>query len=65
MTAGVVWMIGLMDLIGMQLTVINVTVLPMIFGIDIDNGVHIVHHCHIEGSKKYSKYLPVPEKLSF
>jgi len=36
----------------MQLTVVNVMALPMILGIGIDDGVHIVHRWRIEGSKK-------------
>jgi predicted RND superfamily exporter protein len=52
LVAGVIWMVGLMHLICMQLTVVNVMALPMILGIGIDDGVHIVHRWRIEGSKK-------------
>jgi len=41
--SGTLWMVGLMKLIGLQFTVINVMGLPMIIGIGIDDGVHIVH----------------------
>ncbi len=47
--AGTVWMVGLMKLTGMQFTVINVMGLPMIIGIGIDDGVHIVHRWLHEG----------------
>jgi len=47
--AGAIWMVGLMKLTGMQFTVINVMGLPMILGIGIDDGVHIVHRWIAEG----------------
>jgi len=49
---GVFWMVGLMQLSGMQLTVMNVMGLPMILGIGIDDGVHIVHRLQTEGKGK-------------
>jgi len=55
LVAGMIWMVGLMHLVGMQLTVVNVMALPMILGIGIDDGVHIVHRWRIEGSKKVNK----------
>lgn len=44
-----VWMIGLMKLTGVQFTVVNIMALPMIIGIGIDDGVHIVHRWLAEG----------------
>ena len=55
LTAGIFWMVGLMKLVGMQLTVINVMGLPMIIGIGIDDGVHVVHRWRIEGRGKVSR----------
>lgn len=55
LVAGFIWMVGLMKLIGMQLTIINVMGLPMIIGIGIDYGVHIVHRWRIEGKGKIDK----------
>ncbi len=49
---GVFWMVGLMRFFGMQLTVMNVMGLPMILGIGIDDGVHIVHRLREEGRGK-------------
>jgi predicted RND superfamily exporter protein len=49
LAAGFLWMIGLMHLTGQQLTVVNVMGLPMILGIGIDDGVHIVHRWQHEG----------------
>lgn len=51
---GVFWMVGLMHLTGQQFTVMNVMGLPMILGIGIDDGVHIVHRWLNEGSGKIS-----------
>jgi predicted RND superfamily exporter protein len=49
---GMIWMLGLMKLTGMQLTVMNVMGLPMILGIGIDDGVHLVHRWRTEGPGK-------------
>jgi len=46
---GVFWMVGLMYITGLQLTVMNIMGLPMILGIGIDDGVHIVHRWRSEG----------------
>ncbi|MCK5739338.1 MMPL family transporter [bacterium] len=47
---GLIWMVGFMFLTGQQFTVMNVMALPMILGIGIDDGVHIVHRWRSEGS---------------
>jgi predicted RND superfamily exporter protein len=49
---GIFWMVGLMHLTGMQLTVVNFMGLPMIIGIGIDDGVHILHRWRHEGRGK-------------
>ncbi|MCD4795376.1 MAG: MMPL family transporter [Bacteroidales bacterium] len=49
---GTIWMIGTMNAIGMQLNLLNVMGLPLILGIGIDYGVHIIHRYKIEGSGK-------------
>jgi len=49
---GVFWMVGLMHLTGMKLTVMNFMGLPMIIGIGIDDGVHILHRWRHEGKGK-------------
>ena len=65
LVAGVIWMVGLMHLVSMQLTVVNVMGLPMIIGIGIDYGVHIVHRWHIEGSKKVNQIFASTGKAIF
>lgn len=49
LTIGVFWMVGFMGLSGIKLTVVSVMGLPMIIGIGVDDGVHIVHRWRIEG----------------
>ncbi len=49
---GLFWMVGLMKLAGMQLTVVNVMGIPLIIGIGIDDGVHIIHRWRREGRGK-------------
>jgi len=55
LTVGVFWMVGIMKFVGMQLTVMNIMGLPMIIGIGIDDGVHIVHRWQLEGRGKVNK----------
>ena len=49
LVTGMAWMVGIMHLLGRQLDVINVMALPLIIGIGIDDGVHIVHRWRREG----------------
>lgn len=52
LAAGIFWMVGTMHLLNLQLTVINVMGLPLIIGIGIDDGVHIIHRWMAEGCNK-------------
>ncbi len=47
--AGALWMVGLMAIFGIQFTIVNVMVVPMILGIGIDDGVHLLHRYRREG----------------
>jgi len=49
---GAVWMVGAMHLLGMKLNIMNVMAVPLILGIGIDDGVHIIHRYRIEGKHK-------------
>ncbi len=40
---GVIWMLGLMAIIGIKINYLNMCVLPIILGMGVDNGVHIYH----------------------
>jgi predicted RND superfamily exporter protein len=46
---GAVWMVGCMTLLDIQLNMFNVIAVPLILGIGIDFGVHVVHRYRIEG----------------
>jgi len=52
LVAGGIWMVGLLKTFGMMFTMINVMGIPMIVGIGIDDGVHIVHRYKVEGLLK-------------
>jgi len=47
---GAVWMVGTMHLFGLKLTLMNVMGLPLILGIGIDDGVHLLHRHRVEGN---------------
>lgn len=46
---GVLWMLLLMDVLGMRLNFYNMVVLPAVIGIGNDAGAHIVHRYREEG----------------
>lgn len=47
---GMIWMLGLMGIFHVQLTLVNIMALPLILGIGVDDGVHILHRYRIEGT---------------
>jgi hypothetical protein len=55
--AGGLWMVGLLHSSGLMLTFVNVTALPMIVGIGIDDGVHMIHRYRREGYQQAQKVL--------
>ncbi len=52
---GVLWMLGVMEISGLQLTLMNIMAIPMIIGIGIDDGVHVIHRYQIEGKSAHMK----------
>jgi hopanoid biosynthesis associated RND transporter like protein HpnN len=48
-TVGVIWMLGIMRLVGWSYNPINMMAVPLTLGIGIDNGVHIVHRFRDNG----------------
>jgi hypothetical protein len=48
-TVGVIWMLGIMQIVGWQYNPINIMAVPLTLGIGIDNGVHIVHRFRDSG----------------
>jgi predicted RND superfamily exporter protein len=47
---GVLLMVGTMEMAGLMLTFMNMMAIPLIIGIGVDDGVHIVHRYKVEGS---------------
>lgn len=50
LTIGTIWMVGLMAASGMKLSMMNFMAMPLIIGIGIDYGVHVLHRYRIEGN---------------
>jgi uncharacterized protein len=48
--AGVIMMLGIMEMTGLMLTMLNIMAVPMIIGISIDDGVHILHRYRGDGN---------------
>ncbi|MFH1437433.1 MAG: MMPL family transporter, partial [Pseudomonadota bacterium] len=43
------WMIGSMNMLGIDLDMVNIMAIPLLLGIGIDDAVHIIHRYRIEG----------------
>ena len=48
---GVAWMLGIMQLLGMKLNIVNTIGVPLILGMGIDDGVHVLHRFKAEGKR--------------
>lgn len=48
---GMIWMLGLMAVLGIKLNIFNMVVLPTVLGIGVDNGIHIFHRYVEEGGR--------------
>jgi predicted RND superfamily exporter protein len=46
---GAIWTVGAMTLLDIELNMANVIAIPLILGIGIDDGVHVIHRYRIEG----------------
>lgn len=46
---GVIWMVGFMHLFGMKMNILNAIGLPLILGMGVDTGVHVIHRYRVEG----------------
>jgi predicted RND superfamily exporter protein len=57
LVVGGFWMVGLLKTTGSMLTFVNVMGIPMIVGIGIDDGVHLLHRYRVEGMHKTSVVL--------
>lgn len=57
LTVGLLWMLGLMALLNVQLTFYNLVVLPTVLGIGNDGGVHLAHRYREEGKGSIRRVL--------
>ena len=55
---GSLWTIGIMDLAGVRFNLANLVILPLILGIGVVNGIHIIHRYREEPDKS----IPVLSK---
>jgi predicted RND superfamily exporter protein len=46
--AGMIWLLGIYPLLGLKLNAINIAVIPLVIGMGIDFGIHIVHRFRVE-----------------
>ena len=49
---GFIWMAGTMSLLGIKINILNAIGLPLILGMGVDTGVHMIHRYDIEGPNK-------------
>ncbi|MFC1567102.1 RND family transporter, partial [bacterium] len=50
LVVGSIWMVGIMKVFGFKLDFVNIMAVPIILGIGIDDGVHIMHRYRYEGT---------------
>jgi predicted RND superfamily exporter protein len=46
---GMIWMLGLYPLFGMKINAINLAMVPLVIGMAVDFGIHLVHRYREEG----------------
>jgi predicted RND superfamily exporter protein len=44
-----IWMLGLYPLLGMKINAINLAMVPLVIGMAVDFGIHLVHRYREEG----------------
>lgn len=54
LSAGALWMLGVMEMTGLQLTMVNIMAIPLIIGIGVDDGIHVIHRYDIEGFHQHT-----------
>ena len=54
---GTIWTVGCMTLLKIDINVANIIAIPLILGIGIDNGVHVIHRYRLEGEGKIGTVL--------
>ncbi|MDX1388719.1 MAG: MMPL family transporter, partial [Acidobacteriota bacterium] len=54
---GMVWMLGWMGVLGLSFNFANLIAVPLVIGVGIDNGVHVIHRLRIEGERGMGEVL--------
>jgi predicted RND superfamily exporter protein len=54
---GTIWTVGCMTLLDIDINVANIIAIPLILGIGIDNGVHVIHRYRLEGEGQIETVL--------
>jgi hypothetical protein len=54
---GVIWMMGAMRLLGFDFNFANLVAVPLIIGVGIDNGVHVIQRMRLEGREGMARVL--------
>jgi len=57
LAVGIVWMMGGMTLLNVHFNFANLVAVPLIIGVGIDNGVHMIHRVRLEGAAGISVVL--------
>ncbi|MBN1758924.1 MAG: MMPL family transporter [Chitinispirillaceae bacterium] len=57
LAVGTIWMVGIMAGLGMAFSMVSFMALPLIIGIGIDDGVHILHRYRLEGPDSMSMVI--------
>jgi predicted RND superfamily exporter protein len=65
LASGMLWMLGFMHIFGMKINIVNIIGLPLIVGIGIDDGVHIMHRWLSEGKGKIKTVFSSTGKAIF
>lgn len=47
---GTLWMLGLMRALGLDFNLANLVAVPIVLGVGIDGGVHVIHRFRLEGA---------------
>ncbi|MEZ6060799.1 MAG: MMPL family transporter [Planctomycetaceae bacterium] len=62
--AGGIILLGIMALAGFHFNPLNLIVLPLVLGIGVDNGIHMVHDCRRQVAAAAESYVPSADTLS-
>ncbi len=61
--AGALILLGIMAMAGMHFNPLNLIVLPLVLGIGVDDGIHMVHDCRRQVAAGADSYTPSADTL--